>query len=189
VFLNASKQLRTLPPIIYEVVRLIPKITASNDCFDIAIRKQSDIIADICQGQTVTEETRKNLGAVTARYKMLQKNYASYMSFCLVYEKAQNHLLANAECLATTKNILWNAVVLFQCLWFIENGERFSLHNVQTDEKNILESNHDLGFTGYGVDDFMSKEKEESLSLFGLKGHSRWTIQACIFQMLNLYLN
>jgi hypothetical protein len=87
--------------------------------------------------------------------KLLCKLHVIY----LVYEKLQNHLLANAECLATAKNILQNVVVLVQCVWFIENGERFSPHNVLTDEKNILESNHNLGFTGYGVDDFMSKEK------------------------------
>jgi hypothetical protein len=62
---------------------------ASNERFGIAIRKQSDIIADICWGQTVTEETRKNLGAVTARHIMLQEHYASYMIYCLVYENAQ----------------------------------------------------------------------------------------------------
>jgi hypothetical protein len=66
---------------------------------------------------------------------MLQKYYASYMLFCLVYEKAQNRLLANAECLAMAKNILWNVVVLVQCLQFIENGERFSPHDVQIYEK------------------------------------------------------
>jgi hypothetical protein len=90
---------------------------------------------------------------------MLQEHYASYMSFYLVYENAQNHFLATAECPAMTKNILQNAVVLVQFLWFIENGERFSPNNVLTDEKNISGSNNDLGFTGCGVDDFMSKEK------------------------------
>jgi hypothetical protein len=44
---------------------------------------------------------------------MLQKHYASYMIFCLVYENAQNLLLAAAECLVTTNNILQNAVILF----------------------------------------------------------------------------
>ncbi len=86
------------------------------------------------------------------------------------------------------KKILPNVVVLVQCLWFIENGERYSSDNVLTDEKNILEWNHDLGFTGYGIDDFMSKEKEGSLSSIGLKIHSRERIQTCIFQMLKYYL-
>ncbi len=63
------------------------------------------------------------------------------------------------------KKILWNAVLLVQCLWFIENGEWFSPHDAQTDEKNILELYHDLGFMGYGVDDFMSKEKRRILIL------------------------
>jgi hypothetical protein len=74
------------------------------------------------------------------------------------------------------KKIHWNAVVLVQCLPFIENGEGFSPNNVLTDEKNISGSNHNLGFTGYGVGNFMSKEKEGSLSLIGLKIHSRGRI-------------
>jgi hypothetical protein len=55
-------------------------------------------------------------------------------------------------------------------------------------KKKKLELNHNLGFAGYGIDDFMSNEKEGSLSLIGLKGHSRRTMQACIFQMLNVHL-
>jgi hypothetical protein len=51
---------KSLPSIFYEVIRLFPKIVASNERFGIAIQKQSDTIADICHGQTVTEETRKN---------------------------------------------------------------------------------------------------------------------------------
>ncbi len=71
----------------------------------------------------------------------------------------QNHLLESAECPAKAKKILWNVVILVQCLWFIENGERFSPNNVLPDEKNISGSNHNLGFMGYGIDNFMSKEK------------------------------
>jgi hypothetical protein len=150
--LNASVfgLVKSLPPIFYEVVRLFPKMMASNELFGIAIQKESDIIANICLGRTITEETRKNLGTVTARYIVLQEHYASYMIFCLVDENAQNHLLTTAKVLQ---------VVLVQCLWFIENGERFSPNNALTDEKNIIESNHNLGFMGYGIDDFMSKEK------------------------------
>jgi hypothetical protein len=133
---------------------------ASNKLFGIVIQKKSEIITDICQGGTVTEEIRKKLETLTARYIFLQKHYASNLLFCLVYEKAQNRLLANAECLVMTNNVVQNVVVLVQCLWFIENKERFSPNNVLTDEKNILESNHNLGFTGHGIDDFMSKEKK-----------------------------
>jgi hypothetical protein len=86
------------------------------------------------------------------------------------------------------KIILRNAVVLVQCLQFIENGERFSPNDVLTDEKNISGSNHNLGFMGYGVDDFILKEKEGSLSLIGLKILSRGRIQRSIFQMLKYYL-
>jgi hypothetical protein len=119
---------------------------------------------------------------------MLQKHYASYMIFCLVYENAQNHLLATAECPGTAKKVLQNAVNLVQCLWFIKNGERFSPNNVPTDEKNILELNHYLGSTGYGINDFMSKGKKCSLTLIGFKIHSRGRNQTCIFQMLKYYL-
>jgi hypothetical protein len=57
-----------------------------------------------------------------------------------------------------TNNILRNAVVLVQCLWFIENGERFSPKDARLYEVNISESNHNLGFMGYGIDNFMSKK-------------------------------
>jgi hypothetical protein len=111
------------------------------------------------------------------------------MIFCLVYENAQNRLLATIECPATTNNIVQNAVVLVQCLWFIGNEVRFSPKDAQLYEENISGSNHDLDFMGYGVDDFISKEKECFPSSIGLKGHSRWIMQTCIFQMLKLYLN
>jgi hypothetical protein len=96
---------------------------------------------------------------------LLQIHYASYMIFSLVYKNAQNYLLATPECPAMTNNILWNAVVLVQCLWFIENRERFSLKDAPLYEENISGSNHNLGFTGYGVDDFMSNEKR-GISIF-----------------------
>jgi hypothetical protein len=116
---------------------LFSKIIASNEHFGVVTQKQSDIITDICRVQTVNEEKKKKLESATARFILLQKHYASYMPFCLFYENAQNHLLATAECPATTNNIFWNAVVLVQCLWFIENGERFSPKDTQLDEENI----------------------------------------------------
>ena len=51
------------------------------------------------------------------------------------------------------------SVVLVQFLWFIENGKRFSPQDAQLYKENISESNHDLGFMGYGVEDFMSNKK------------------------------
>jgi hypothetical protein len=72
--LNASVfgLVKSLPLIFYEVVRLFSKIIASNECLGIAIQKQSDVITGICWGQTDTEETKKKLETVTARYIMLQ---------------------------------------------------------------------------------------------------------------------
>jgi hypothetical protein len=94
---------KSLPPIFYEDVRLIPKIMASNERSGIVIQMQSDIITDICRGQTFTVEIKKKLEKATAGYTLLQKHYASYMTCCLVYEKVQNCLLATTECPATTK--------------------------------------------------------------------------------------
>ncbi len=56
-------------------------------------------------------------------------------------------------------------VVLVQCLQFIDNREQFSPKDAQLDEKSISDSNHNQGFMGYGVDDFISKEKR-MLSIF-----------------------
>ncbi len=44
---------------------------------------------------------------------MLKKHYASYMLFCLVFEKVQNHLQATAECPATTKTYFRMQLSLF----------------------------------------------------------------------------
>ena len=41
---------KSLPPIFYEVVRLIPNIMAPNERVGVVIRKQSEIITDICRG-------------------------------------------------------------------------------------------------------------------------------------------
>jgi hypothetical protein len=102
---------------------------------------------------------------------MLQEHYESYMIFCLVYDKAQNHLLATAEYPAMAKIILRNAVVLFQCLRCIENREMFSPNDVVTDENNISGLNNNLVFKGYGMDDFMSKEKRR-LPIFDWFGNT-----------------
>jgi hypothetical protein len=57
----ANGLVKSLPPIFYEVFRLFPKIMASNECFGIVIQMKSEIITNICRGQTVTEETKKKL--------------------------------------------------------------------------------------------------------------------------------
>ena len=83
------------------------------------------------------------------------------MTFCLIYEEVQKGLIDKIECDAVTNQILWNAVVLVQGLWFIENGERFSpkYFGVKGSGSNGL--NHTLGFTGNEVDDFISGEKRQ----------------------------
>ena len=86
---------------------------ASNERFGIVIGKKPEIITDICWGQTVTEEIKKKLETATAGYILLAKHYASYMLFCLVYEKAPNHLLATTECPVTTKKYFGMRLSLF----------------------------------------------------------------------------
>ncbi len=83
------------------------------------------------------------------------------MTFCLVYEDVQKRLIDKVECPAVMNQILWNAVILVQGLWFIENGERFSpkYFGVKGSGSNGL--NHTLGFTGNEVDDFISGEKRQ----------------------------
>ncbi len=80
------------------------------------------------------------------------------MTFCLVYEEVQTSLINKIESDAVTNQILWNTVVLVQGFWFIENGERFSPKDDRVTGNTNNGSNHFLGFTGFGVDDFQSAD-------------------------------
>ncbi len=52
--------------------------------------------------------------------------------------------------------------ILVQGLWFIENGERFSPKDDRVIGNSVNGSNHILGFTGFGVDDFQSADKRKT---------------------------
>jgi hypothetical protein len=80
------------------------------------------------------------------------------MTFCLVYEEVQKKLINEIKCDAVTNQILQNAVILVQGLWFIENGERFSPKDDRVTGNSNNESNLILGFTGFEVDDFQSAD-------------------------------
>jgi hypothetical protein len=80
------------------------------------------------------------------------------MTFCSVYEEVQTSLINKIECDGVTNQILWNAVVLVQGLWFIENGERFIPKDDRVLGNSNNGSNHFLGFTGFGVDNFQSTD-------------------------------
>ncbi len=84
------------------------------------------------------------------------------------------------ECPAVTNQILWNAVILVQGLWFIENGERFSPKDTKVKCNGGNGSNHTLGFTGYGVDDFISTETRD-ISLF------HWFEHNCHMEDANVF--
>jgi hypothetical protein len=88
--------------------------------------------------------------------------YESYMIFCLVYEEVQTKLINIIECDAVPNQILWNAVVLVQGLQFIEKRERFSQKDDIVTGNSVSCSNHILGFTGFGVDDFQSADNRRT---------------------------
>jgi hypothetical protein len=63
---------------------------------------------------------------------------------------------------AVKNQILWNAVVLVQGLWFIENRERFSPKDDRVTGNSNNGWNHFLCFTCFGVDDFQSADKRKT---------------------------
>jgi hypothetical protein len=99
---------------------------ASRKSSGIFIQNESEIIQAIIQNKTLSIEVINQIKKATKGYCLLQNCYESYMTFCLVYEEVQTSLIEKIECDVVMNKILWNAVVLVQGLWFIENGERFS---------------------------------------------------------------
>jgi hypothetical protein len=75
----------------------------------------------------------------------------------------QTSLINKIEYDAVMNQILWNAVVLVQGLWYIENGERFSPKDDRALGNSNNELNHFLGFIGFGVDDFQSADNRVTL--------------------------
>jgi hypothetical protein len=119
---------------------------------------------------------------------MLQEHYESNMIFCLIYAKAQNHLLTTAECPAIAKIILWNAASLFNVFDLLKtergSAQTMSLQMRKTfqDQIMIWASRAMVLMTS------CQKKKEGFLSVIGFKIHSRGRIQMSIFQMLKYYL-
>jgi hypothetical protein len=68
-------------------------------------------------------------------------------------------LIEKIECNALMNQILWNAVVLVQGLWFIENGERFSPKDDRVFDNFNQFLNQVPCYTSFGVDDFQSAER------------------------------
>ncbi len=102
------------------------------------------------------------------------------MTFCLAYEEVQKSLIDKNEVDAVENQILRNAVVLVQGLWFIKNGERFSPKDDRVIGNSVNGLNHLLGFTGFGVDDFMSDDKRVT-SIFKWFEQKRLTDDANMF--------
>ncbi len=153
---------------------------ASTERFGFSIQNESDIVLAICWKKTLTIEEYNKVKKKTKGYCLLQNCYESYMSFCLVYEEVQEGLMDTNEVDAVENQILWNAVVLVQGLWFIENGERFSPKDDRVIGNSINGLNHLLGFTGFGVDDFQSDDKRKT-SIF------KWFEEKCLTDDANMF--
>jgi hypothetical protein len=121
---------------------------ASTVCFRINIQNESEITQALCRKKTLPTEVIHQIQNQAKRFCLLQNCYESYMTFCLVYEEVQTKLINRIECDAVPNQILRNAVVLVQGLWFIENRERFSQKDDIVTGNSASGSNHTLGFTG-----------------------------------------
>jgi hypothetical protein len=131
---------------------------ASRYSFGIVILNESVITQAICRKKTPPTELFNKIDKQAKRYCLLQNCYESYMTFCLVYEEVQISLINKIECDAVTIQIIRNAVVLVQGLWFIENGERFSPKDDIVTGNSNQKSNHSFGYTCFGVEDFLSAD-------------------------------
>ncbi len=91
-------------------------------------------------------------------YFCLIENFNDYMNLCLVYQEVQASLL-NDSSGGNMVIIIQNAIILVQGLRFIENGKRFSQqdHKFEGERHKKLQT-HKLGFTGFGIDDFIYEE-------------------------------
>jgi hypothetical protein len=127
--------------------------------FGLLHQTELDIVTALCRRKSLGEKNRENVVKITKQYFLLQEFYISYMTFCLVYEEVQKKLINENENNSVTNQILRNAVILVQGLRFVENGERFSPDDDKNDGNRRDKSQHALGYTGFGVDDFTSKEK------------------------------
>jgi hypothetical protein len=150
--------------------------------FGIFIRNESEIIQAICRKKILTIEVVNKIKKETKGYCLLQNCYECYMIFCLVNEEVQKSLIYKNEVDAVENQILWNAVVLVQGLWFIENRLRFSPTYDRVTGNSINGLNHLHGFTGFGVDDFKSADKRKT-SIF------KWFEQKCLTDDANMFFH
>ena len=93
------------------------------------------------------------------------------MSYCAVYESVQQKLFSNLkdanppQCDILNKQILMNVIVLVQLYKFIENGERYSNHDINWCYKFNFKDDkyHHLGYTVFGCDDFLIQAKRKNI--------------------------
>ena len=102
-------------------------------------------------------------------YFYLSQSFESYMKYCNVYTNIQQELFArlatadNNQIKLVREQILRNAIVLVQMYKYIENGERYSIDDIEMQPPFNVKTipAHTLGYNGFGCDDFQSTEKRK----------------------------
>ena len=114
---------------------------------------------------------------VVSKYILLKHFHKSYMEYCSVYKEIQESLIEKMKTCESSQweqlknQIVRNAIVLVQLYKYIENGERYSYSDYYLGKKeNVkMDPSHIFGYTGFGLDDFLSRDKRKSTVIDGLR--------------------
>ena len=120
----------------------------------------------------------KVIEGVVSKYILLKHFYKSYMVYCSVYKAIQESLIdkmktceSSLQCEQLKNQIVRNAIVLVQLYKYIENGERYSYSDYYLGKKENVKMGHShiFGYTGFGLDDFLSRDKRKSTLIDDLR--------------------
>ena len=120
----------------------------------------------------------KVIEGVVSKYILLKHFHKSYMEYCSVYKAIQESLIdkmktceSSLQCEQLKNQIVRNAIVLVQLYKYIENGERYSYSDYYLGKKENVKMGHShiFGYTGFGLDDFLSRDKRKSTLIDDLR--------------------
>ena len=126
----------------------------------------------------VSDANVKVIEGVVSKYILLKHFHKSYMEYCSVYKAIQESLIdkmmkacKNNEHEQLKNQIVRNAIVLVQLYKYIENGERYSYSDYYLGKKENVKMGHShiFGYTGFGLDDFLSRDKRKSTLIDDLR--------------------
>ena len=114
---------------------------------------------------------------VVSKYILLKHFHKSYMEYCSVYKEIQESLIEKMKTCESSQweqlknQIVRNAIVLVQLYKYIENGERYSYSDYYLGKKENVKMGHShiFGYTGFGLDDFLSRDKRKSTLIDDLR--------------------